>query len=230
MNNTGRQLAAEFLGTFTLVFVSAGTIVVNAWTNNTLGLVGAALATAIVYAVMVTMTMNISGGHLNPAVTVGVLVAKKIAAKTAGLYVTTQLLAAMIAALLVMVLLPSGAGEATSLGTLKISNDVTMVQAIILEALLTLVLVSAVFGTVLSSDSPKVGGFAVGLVLLFAIMLIGPLTGASLNPARSFGPALLSGDFEGHIAYWIGPLIGGLVGGILWSKVLLPGNTPEGDA
>ena len=222
MNNTGRQLAAEFLGTFTLVFVGAGTIVVNAWTNNALGLVGAALATAFVYAVMVTMTMNISGGHLNPAVTVGVLVAKKTDGRTAGLYIATQLIAAMVAALLVMVLLPSGAGEATSLGALKISNDVSMVQAIILEALLTLVLVSAVFGTVLSPDAPKVGGFGVGMVLLFAILLIGPLTGASLNPARSFGPALISGDFEGHIAYWIGPLVGGLAAGLIWSKVLLP--------
>ena len=130
--------------------------------------------------------------------------------------------AAMVAALLVMVLLPSGAGEATSLGALKISNDVSMVQAIILEALLTLVLVSAVFGTVLSPDAPKVGGLGVGMVLLFAILLIGPLTGASLNPARSFGPALIAGDFEGHIAYWVGPLLGGLAAGLIWSNVLLP--------
>jgi MIP family channel proteins len=224
MNDTGRRLAAEFLGTFALVFVSAATIVVNAWTNNALGLVGAALATALVYAVMVTMTMNISGGHLNPAVTIGVLVAKKLDGKLAGMYIVTQLIAAMLAALLVMVLLPAGPGEATSLGTLKISNDVSMVQAIILEAVFALFLVSAVFGTVLSPDAPKVGGFGVGMVLLFAILVIGPLTGASLNPARSFGPALVSGDFEGHVAYWIGPLVGALAGGLLWAKVLLPGD------
>ncbi|UCD23698.1 MAG: aquaporin, partial [Gemmatimonadota bacterium] len=196
MSNTGRRLTAEFLGTFTLVFVSAGAIVVNAWTNNGLGLVGAALATALVYAVMITITMNISGGHLNPAVTLGVWAARKMDAATAGMYVATQLVAAVAAALLVMLLFPSGAGDATSLGALKISSDVTMVEAIVLEAILTLVLVSAVFGTVLAPDAPKVGGFAVGLVLLFAILVIGPLTGAALNPARSFGPAIISGDFE----------------------------------
>ena len=224
MTNTVRQLTAEFLGTFALVFVSAGTIVVNAWTSNALGLVGAALATAFVYAVMITMTMNISGGHLNPAVTVGVLIAKKIDGRTAAQYIMTQLIAAVVAALLVLLLFPAGAAEATSLGALKISNDVTMLEAIILEALLTLILVSAVFGTVLSPEAPKVGGFAVGMVLLFAIVVIGPLTGAALNPARAFGPALMSGDFEGHIAYWIGPLVGGLAAGLIWAKALLPKN------
>jgi aquaporin Z len=222
MNVSMRALMAEFLGTFALVFIGAGTVVINAWTNNALGLVGVALAHAVVFAVMVTATMNISGGHLNPAITAGLWLAKKIEGKTAGVYVVTQLLAAVAAASLLRVLFPAIAGEATSWGTPKISSDVSMWQAIVLEAIMTLFLVSAVFGTIVSKDAPKVVGFAVGLVLLFDILAGGPLTGAAVNPARAFGPALIAGDFEGQAAYWIGPLLGGLAAGWIWWKVLLP--------
>jgi glycerol uptake facilitator-like aquaporin len=138
---------------------------------------------------------------------------------------TTQLLAAASAALLVSFLFPTAAAEATSLGSVKVSIDITMPQAIVIEALMTFLLVSAVFGTILSPTAPKVGGFGVGLVLLFAMLVVGPLTGAALNPARAFGPALVSGDFEGHAAYWLAPLSGGLAAGLLWWKVLLPEQT-----
>ena len=222
MSNTFKALVAEFVGTFGLVFVSAGALVANMLTNQAIGVVGVALATAFVYATMVTMTMNISGGHINPAVTAALWLAKRIDGRTAGSYITTQLLAAASAALLVTFLFPTAAAEATSLGSVKISTDITMAQAIVLEALMTFLLVSTVFGTMVSPTAPRVGGFGVGLVLLFAMLVVGPLSGAALNPARAFGPALVSGDFEGHIAYWVGPFSGGLAAGLLWWKVLLP--------
>jgi len=222
MNSSVRPAIAEFLGTLGLVFIGAGAIVVNAWTNNALGLLGVGLAVSLAYATMVTTTMAISGGHINPAVTVALWVARKIDAARAGSYVVAQLSGAVVAALLVRLLLPAPAVEATSLGTPKIANDVTMLQAVAAEALLTLLLVSAVFGTIVSREAPKVGGFGVGLVQLCAVLVVGPLTGAALNPARALGPALVSLDFEGHIAYWAGPLLGGLVAGWLWWKVLLP--------
>ena len=225
MSSTLKALVAEFVGTFGLVFVSAGALVADMLTNQALGLVGVALATAFVYATMVTMTMNISGGHINPAVTAALWLAKRIDGRTAGSYMTTQLLAAASAALLVSFLFPTAAAEATSLGSVKVSIDITMPQAIVIEALMTFLLVSAVFGTIVSPTAPKVGGFGVGLVLLFAMLVVGPLTGAALNPARAFGPALVSGDFEGHAAYWLGPLSGGLAAGLLWWKVLLPEQT-----
>ncbi|UCG86780.1 MAG: aquaporin [Gemmatimonadota bacterium] len=216
-----KPLVAEFLGTFGLVFVGAGAIVANTWTNNALGLLGIGLATALAYATMVTTTMNISGGHLNPAVTAALWMARRIDAVRAGSYIATQLLAAVIAALLVRLLFPGPAVEVTSLGTPKIAVDVTMPQAIAAEALMTLLLVSSVCGTIVSRGAPKVGGFAVGLVQFCAILVVGPLTGAALNPARAFGPALVSLDFEGHIAYWAGPLLGGLAAGWVWWKTLL---------
>ena len=155
---------------------------------------GIALAHAIVLAVMVTALMRISGAHFNPAVTLGLWLNNKIGARDAGSYVATQLLAAIIAALLIKALLPTVAGEITGYGTPRIAGDVDIIQAILIEAILTFFLVSAVFGTAVSSEAPSgIGGFAIGLVLLFDILVGGPLTGAAMNPARAFGPALVAG-------------------------------------
>ncbi len=88
--------------------------------------------------------------------------------------------------------------------------------------MLTFFLVSAVFGTMVNADAPKLGGFGVGLVLLFDILVGGPLTGAAANPARAFGPALVSGQWVGHSVYWVGPILGGLAAALLWEYVLLP--------
>ncbi len=217
-----RPLVAEFLGTFGLVFIGAGAVVVNAATGEALGLVGIALAHALVLSVMVTAFMNISGAHLNPAVTFALWSASKISAGRAVWYVLVQLLAGVVAALLVKSLYPAMAGEATSYGVPRIAGDITIIEAIVIEGILTLFLVSAVFGTAVSSEAPKVGGFGIGLVLLFDILAGGPLTGAAMNPARALGPALVANDWHGHIAYWLGPLLGGVVAALLWSKILLP--------
>lgn len=217
-----RPLAAEFLATFGLIFIGAGAVVMDNHTGGGLGLVGVALAHALVLSIMVTATMNISGGHVNPAVTLALFLAKKIDGTLAGMYVVAQLLGAVTAALLVRALLPSVAGELASYGTPKIASGVSMVQAIAIEAILTFFLVSAVFGTAVSDDAPKVGGFGIGLVLLFDILVGGPLTGAAMNPARAFGPAMVAMDFEGHAAYWVGPLLGGAVAAGLWAGLLLP--------
>jgi aquaporin Z len=98
----------------------------------------------------------------------------------------------------------------------------TMTAAVVLEAALTAFLVSAVFGTAVSRHAPRVGGFAIGLTFIPAILVAGSLTGGALNPARAFGPALVSGDWHGHLAYWIGPLLGAAVAALVWAKVLLP--------
>ena len=217
-----RPLTAEFIGTFGLVFIGAGSIVVNE-ASGALGLLGIALAHAIVLSVMVTALMRISGAHFNPAVTFGLWLANKIEAKDAGFYVLTQLVAAVVAALLVKTLLPSGAGEITGYGVPRIASDVDLIQAIVIEAILTFFLVSAVFGTAVSPEAPSgIGGFGIGLVLLFDILVGGPLTGAAMNPARAFGPAAIANDWIGQGAFWIGPLLGGAVAALVWGKVLLP--------
>ena len=217
-----RPLTAEFIGTFGLVFIGAGSIVVNE-ASGALGLLGVALAHAMVLSVMVTALMRISGAHFNPAVTFGLWLANKIEAKDAGLYVLTQLVAAVVAALLVKTLLPSVAGEITGYGVPRIASNVDLIQAILLEAILTFFLVSAVFGTAVSPEAPSgIGGFGIGLVLLFDILVGGPLTGAAMNPARAFGPAAIANDWVGQGAFWIGPLLGGAVAALVWGKVLLP--------
>ena len=217
-----RALVAELLGTFALVFIGAGAVVVDASKGGALGLVGIALAHAAVLSVMVSALMNVSGGHFNPAVTFAIWLSNRIKLPHAVAYVVTQLVAGALAALAVKLLAPAMAGEVTSLGVPRIAGDVTFTSAIFIEAILTLFLVSAVFGTCVSIEAPKVGGFGIGIVLLFDILMGGPLTGAAMNPARAFGPALISNDWHGHAAYWIGPLLGAAVAGVLWSKILLP--------
>jgi glycerol uptake facilitator-like aquaporin len=87
---------------------------------------------------------------------------------------------------------------------------------------LTAFLVSMYFGTAISAHAPRLGGFAIGLTVLGAILVAGPVTGGAVNPARAFGPALISGDWHGHLAYWIGPFLGAAVAALIWGKVLLP--------
>lgn len=215
-----RQLVAEFVATFGLVFIGAGSVVVDAMTGGELGVVGMALAHGIVLAVMVTVTMPISGGHVNPAVTFALWLARQMEARRAGLYVVAQLAGAVAAALLLRALFPVGAGDATGWGLPRISPYISLPQAVVIEAVLTLFLVSAVFGTAVSPATPKVGGFAIGLVLAFDILAAGPLTGAAMNPARALGPAVASNDWHAHAAYWAGPLLGAAVAGLLWTWLL----------
>lgn len=217
-----RPLLAEFVATFAFVFIGAGAVVVDSTQAGELGLVGVALAHGVAFAVVVTMTMHISGGHVNPAVTVGVWLGGKIDGKLAVLYVVVQLVGAVFAAILVRSLLPDMAGEVTGYGSPRISGLVTTTQAIAVEAVLTFVLVSVVFGTAIARAAPAVGGFAIGLTVLAAMLVAGPLTGAALNPARAFGPALVAGAWLGQAVYWIGPMLGGAAAGAVWRWGLLP--------
>ncbi len=229
MATLSRRLVAEAFGTFGLVFVGSAVVVVDVFPGAGFGLLGIAVAHAFVLAIMITATMNISGGHLNPAVTFGLLVARKIDLRTALPYIAAQLAGAVLGALLVKYAIPANVGRVLSYGTPVIVSSVTLWQAITIEAVLTFFLVSAVFGTAVSPEAPKVGGFGIGLVLLFATLVGGPLTGAALNPVRAFGPALVSGNWLGQAVWWVGPLLGGLAAGLLWKLVLLPPEkTPEG--
>ena len=222
-----RPLVAEFIGTALFVFLGAGSIVANAASNNALGAVGTAAAHGIGMAVLVTMTMHISGGHLNPAVSFGLWVAEKIDALKLGKYVAVQLAGAVAGALLVKVFFPTGAARVTSLGAPQLSGTLGMLDGIAIEALLTFFLVSAVFGTAVSSQAPKVGGFGIGLAIFVCGLTGGALTGAAMNPARALGPALVAWEWHGHAIYWIGPLLGAAAAGALWKFVLLPRDASE---
>jgi len=222
---TLRAPAAEFIGTMLFVLVGAGSIVANV--SGPAGALGIALAHGVGLAVLVTIMMPISGGHLNPAVSVALWIGDQIDAKTLGRYVAAQLLGAIAGALLIKGLFPASLVRISSLGTPQLSGAIGLFEGIALEALFTLVLVSAVFGTYVSPQAQRVGGFAIGLALLVCALGGGALTGAALNPARAFGPALVSWDWHGQAVYWIGPVLGASVDAVLWKFLLLPRSATD---
>jgi aquaporin Z len=222
-----RPLVAEFIGTALFIFLGAGSIVANAASGNALGAVGTALAHGVGMAVIVTMTMSISGGHINPAVSVSLWLVQKIDGPTLGKYVLAQLLGAVVGALLIKGFFPAGAVRVTSLGTPQLAGQLGLFEGIGVEALLTFFLVSAVFGTAVSPQAPKVGGFGIGLAIFVCALVGGALTGAAMNPARALGPALVAWEWHGQAVYWIGPLLGATVAGALWKFVLLPRDATD---
>jgi MIP family channel proteins len=222
MTTLTRSLTAESIGTLLFVFLGCGSIVMTSATAGTPGPLGIALAHGVGMAIIVSATMNISGGHMNPAVTAGLWIARKVDGATAGAYVAAQLVGAVLGALLIKALLPPAAVQATLAGTPQLGPSVTFMQGIWIEAVLTFFLVSAVFGTAVSPDAPKIGGFGIGLAIFVDALVGGNLTGAMMNPARAFGPAVIAHDMHGQAVYWIGPLLGAAVAGILWRAVLLP--------
>ena len=222
MSSLLRRCTAEAIGTFALVFIGAGSIMSGFFPKSDFGVLGIALAHGLILGTMVTVTMRISGGHLNPAVTLGLLVARRTDVRTAAAYIVTQVLAAIVAAAVLKALYPPAVLRATGLGTPHLAASISLTQGIALEAIMAFFLVSAVFGTCVHPEAPRVGGFAIGLTLAADIMMGGGLTGASVNPARAFGPALVAGDLVAQIVYWTGPILGGVVAGLLWEHVLLP--------
>jgi len=217
---TLRAPAAEFIGTALFVLVGAGSVIANMSASAGLGI---ALAHGVGLAVIVTIMLPISGGHINPAVTFSLWLGKQIDAWTLGKYVLAQLLGAVVGALLIKATFPAGAVRMTSLGTPAVSGSMGFWAAVALEALFTFFLVSAVYGTVVSSQAQRVGGFAIGLVVLVcALGGGGALTGAVMNPARAFGPALVAWDWHAQAVYWIGPLVGAAAAAGLWRYLLLP--------
>jgi MIP family channel proteins len=217
-----RRATAEAVGTFALVFVGAGSLASKYYPETGFGLLNVAVAHGVVLAAMVSATMAISGGHLNPAVTAGLLVARRINVRTALTYIAAQLAAAVLAALLLKLVTPASIARADLLGTPTVGLNVTFARAVAFELVLTFFLVSTVFGTCVHPQAPKIGGLAIGMALLVGILAAGPISGGALNPARAFGPALVTGTWAGQAVYWIGPLLGGILAGLLWEYVLLP--------
>ncbi len=185
---TGKAAIAEFIGTFALCFIGAGAICTNQWTSGSLGLLGIAVAHGTVLAVMISTLGHISGGHFNPAVTLGVLAAKKIDGETAGTYVLAQLLGGAAAGYVLKAIFPAAVWSIVHLGTPALATSLTMVQGILIEAVLTFFLVLTVFGTAVDPKGSwnAIAGFGIGTVLIFDILFGGPLTGAAMNPARAF--------------------------------------------
>lgn len=209
-----RKLVAEFIGTFAYVFIG-----VLAVCNN-VTLLGIALANGLVFAVMVSALAHISGGHFNPALTVGAWAGGRIRARDALLYIITQLIGAYIAVLAVKSIIPAPMymAEGVNLGLPSLGPTMNFASGVFLELILTFFLVLVYFGTVVDAAGPKTGGLFVGLSVVLGMLAGGPLTKVCMNPARAFGPALAIGDWTGQSLYWIGPLLGGILAGVMYRR------------
>lgn len=185
-----------------------------------LSLTGIALAHGLTIAVMVSATAATSGGHLNPAVTFGALVGGKIDAAGAVGYVFAQCLGGITAAAVVKMAVPAAALSAVGMGTPGLGEGISPGMGVVTEIVLTFFLVFVVFGTAIDGRAPKVGGLFIGLTIVLDIMMGGPITGAAMNPARHLGPALLGGGLQNIWIYWVGPLAGGAIAGLVYTKVL----------
>jgi MIP family channel proteins len=219
MRDSWRHFAAEFIGIFALVFVG-GASIMSATLLNQSALLIAALAHGVILGIMVTATMRISG-HLNPAVTIGFLVTKRIEPMMAAIYIVAQITGALVAAYALKGAFPAAIVASTRVGGQSVAGDLSTGYAILLEAIATFFLVFVVFGTAVDKHAPKVGGFAIGLTVMADILAIGARTGASMNPARSFGPAVVSGVFEAQIVYWVGPIVGAIAAALLYDGLFL---------
>ena len=225
---TWRKAVAEFIGAYTLIFVGAGAIL-TAGSTSSADLLLIALAHGLAIGIMVSALAHVSGGHFNPAVTLGALVGGQIPVRLAVVYWVSQLLGGLGGALTLLGVFPPDIWQPYHLGTPALGTaaslgwDVGIGTAILVEAVLTFFLAFVVYGTGIDPKGSfnAVGGLAIGLTISIDIMVGGPITGAAMNPARWFGPAVVSGFFDSWYVYWIGPLIGGTVAGLLYSQVFL---------
>ena len=215
----GKKFLAELIGTFALIFFGAGAILTHNATQM-VGMTGIAVAHGLAILVMIYAFGAVSGGHFNPAVTFGFLVTRRIGVGGAIVYWIAQLVGASLAA---WVLLRAWHGPTEAhLGAPAVAAGVSPMLAMCLEGLMAFMLVIVIFGSAVDPRASKgFAGLAIGLTLTGNILAGGALTGASFNPARAFGPALLSGYWQDQWLYWVGPLLGGAIAALLYDRFFL---------
>lgn len=207
---------AEFIGTFGLIFAALGVIA----STNGEDLVAIALAQGLIIAVMVSATGAVSGGHLNPAVTIGALTAGKIDSGNAIGYIVAQCLGGIVAAALAKACIPADSLAAVGMGTPALGEGISTGMGLLTEIILTFFLVFVIFGTAIDKRAPQVGGLFIGLAVAAGILVGASITGAAMNPARHLGPALLGGGMGMIWLYWVGPIIGSILAAQIYHRVL----------
>jgi len=214
-----RAYVAELIGVFALCFI--GILAIGNFGTQDGGLTGVAFAHGLVIACLASATAAISGGHLNPAVTLGVLAIGKIKPVDAFMYWISQFIGGAAGALLAG---SCKAGEASVHirgGVPDLGTGIDLGKGILAEAVATFFLMFVIYGTAIYRRAPKLAALFIGLTVVFGILAIGPITGAALNPARYLGPALVSGfDMKNALVYFAGPCLGALVAALLWHHFL----------
>jgi MIP family channel proteins len=223
-----QKVLAELIGTFFFFLFGIGAIPAALLTGSAespaafnIGFLYIALAHGLALAVAISALGHISGGHFNPAVTAGMLVAGRITPLLAILYVLAQIVGGIGSCLALVYLLPRNLWEQFGLGVPDLSTGATA-QGIFIEAVLTFFLVLVVFGTAVDRRAASIGGFGIGLAVALGIMIAGPLGAGVMNPARAFAPAVVANLWSAsQFVFWIGPLIGGIAAGLLYNFVFL---------
>lgn len=226
MSASNKALLAEFAGLFCFTFIGAGAICTTALTHGEPGLVGIALAHGLMMAINIAGLGQFSGGHFNPAVTIALWSTGRCGTTQAVRYVAAQLAGSALAAFALRQAFPAEVlGAGAYLGATLPGGAVTAGQAAWIEFILTFILVTAVFNVAVSSGGARnLAPFAIGLTIGVDILAAGPLTGASMNPARSFGPQLITGNWQDAWIYYVGPILGGLAAGWVSHHLLLSGG------
>jgi aquaporin Z len=204
-----RALVAEFVGAFALCFVGIG--VITATGGNEL--LAIAFGHGLAIGLMAAAVGHISGGHFNPAVTFGMLITGRIGVGAAIGYIVAQLLGGLAAAALIAGIYGA---DAVAKGTPAPGDTYTAVQALMMEVILTFFLVWVIFGTAVDKGY-SFAGLAIGLTITMDILAGGAVSGAAMNPARAFGPAIIGGTWNAHWIYWVGPLVGAGLAATLYS-------------
>ena len=215
------KLIAEGIGVFALTFIGAGSIIMGG------DLMTVALAHGIVLSIVVTATMNVSGGHINPAVTISMMAVKKMDNETGMKYIVAQLVGGLIAGGALFILVGNSgfdfAGLDAGLGTPAPGAGLGWGGVIMIEFFLTFLLLFAIWGTAVDPRAPAIGGWGIGMMVAVDIMMGGPLTGAAMNPARYLGTAAFAGDsfLADSWMYIIGTVAGALACSFLYHNMIM---------
>jgi aquaporin TIP len=213
---------AEFIGTFIFLFAGIGASI-SVGIAGDQGLLITALAYGLALAIMVSALGHISGGHFNPAVTIGFLVTRRIAPLLGAMYLVAQLAAAAGAALMIRWLWPGTTAKAAGYGAPAIDPGLSTGEALVLEALITFFLVWVVFATAADPRGAfkTIAGLAIGLIYAVGILIAFPLTGGVANPARAFGPQIVDWTWDDAWVWYAGPILGGAIAALLYELLYL---------
>lgn len=223
MTERGRQLAAEAFGTFALVFAGTGAVVINDVTSGTVTHVGVALTFGLIVLAMIYSLGEVSGAHLNPAVTLGFFVARRFEGRRVLPYIASQCLGALAASAVLRLMFPVH----DTLGATLPRGSV--LQSFVLEVILTLILMFVILGVSTGSrEKGLLAGVAIAAVVALEAMFAGPISGASMNPARSLAPALVSQRLDSLWVYLLAPLLGAALSVYACRCIQQPGCCDKG--